>query len=63
MNYYKTLARRAYKSIAYSFPTSPNAETLGVGDFGAWHIDISLIGVGGSDQCRTFMPHVHAAQR
>ena len=45
------------KEIAYSYPTSINAENLGFGDTGCWHLSITYIDIEGSGQCRTFMPH------
>jgi hypothetical protein len=51
------IARKILKDIAFAFPTSENAETLGFADTGCYHIEITYIGVEGSDQCVTFMPH------
>ena len=51
------IARKTLKAISYSYPSSTNAETLGFADTGCYHISITYIGVEGSDQCVTFMPH------
>ena len=51
------IARKILKSIAYCYPTSANAEELGFSDTGCYHVSITYIGVEGSDQCVTFMPH------
>jgi hypothetical protein len=51
------IARKILKEIAFAFPTSTNAETLGFADTGCYHISMTYIGVEGSDQCVTFMPH------
>lgn len=51
------IARKILKDIAYAYPTSENAEKLGFADTGCYHIEITYIGVEGSDQCVTFMPH------
>jgi hypothetical protein len=31
------------KSIGYAYPTSPNAETLGMGKTGCWHLNVSVL--------------------
>jgi hypothetical protein len=46
-----------YKEIAYSFPTSTNAEILGFRDSGCWHVSITYANIEGSGQCKTFLPH------
>jgi|13_taG_2_1085334.scaffolds.fasta_scaffold62044_2 hypothetical protein len=51
------IAQKILKEIAFAFPTSTNAEALGFADTGCYHISITYIGVEGSDQCATFMPH------
>ena len=51
------IADKILKSIAYAYPTSTNAEALGFADTGCYHISMTYIGVEGSDQCITFMPH------
>lgn len=51
------MQNRITKAIAYSFPTSTNAETLGFADTGCWHIELTIWNIEGSDQCRTYMPH------
>ena len=51
------IATKILKSISYSYPTSDNAEALGFADTGCYHISITYIGVEGSDQFTTFMPH------
>ncbi len=51
------MKNRITKAIAYSFPTSPNAETLGFAETGCWHIELTISNIEGSDQCRTYMPH------
>lgn len=48
---------KTYKAIAYSFPTSANAETLGFAATGCWHIEQTYVDIEGSGQCRTFLPH------
>lgn len=45
------------KEIAYSYATSPNAETLGFGKTGCYHVSVTYIDIEGSGQCKTFMPH------
>jgi hypothetical protein len=51
------IARKILKEISYAYPTSENAEKLGFADTGCYHIQITYIGVEGSDQCVSFMPH------
>jgi hypothetical protein len=51
------IARKILKDIRWASPTSENAEKLGFSDTGCHHISITYIGVDGSDQCVTFMPH------
>jgi len=51
------IARKILKDIAYAYPTSENAEKLGFADTGCYYIEITYIGVEGSDQCVTFMPN------
>lgn len=48
---------RAYKSIAYAFPTSENAKTLGFSKTGCWYISVIHTDIEGSGQSRTFLPH------
>lgn len=49
--------RKTYKSIAFSYPGSHNAEKLGFGKTGCWHIEITKLDIEGSGQCATYMPH------
>lgn len=51
------IARKTLKEISFAFPTSTNAETLGFAETGCYHISVTYIGVEGSNQCVTFMPH------
>ena len=51
------IAQKILKEISFAFPTSTNAETLGFADTGCFHISMTYVGVEGSDQCVTFMPH------
>lgn len=48
---------KTYKDISYSYPGSPNAEQLGFGKTGCWHISQTYVDIEGSGQCRTFLPH------
>jgi hypothetical protein len=34
---------RTRKSIGYAYPSSPNAETLGMGKTGCWHLNVSVL--------------------
>lgn len=48
---------KTYKAISYAFPTSTNAELLGFGETGCWHLEQCLIDIEGSGQCATRVPH------
>jgi len=45
------------KSISFSFPTSPNAKTLGFYDTGCWHVEQTALNIEDSGQCKTYLPH------
>ena len=45
------------KEIAYSYPTSPNAKTLGFYKTGCYHVSVTHLDIEGSGQCETFLPH------
>jgi len=51
------IAEKVLKDICFAFPSSTNAKILGFEDVGCWHLSIIYIGIEGSDQCETFMPH------
>lgn len=48
---------RTTKAITFAHPTSPNADRLGFGDTGCWHVSQTYWNIEGSDQCNTFVPH------
>lgn len=48
---------QTFKSIAYSYPSSPNAVQLGFAKAGCWHVSLLHKFIEGSDQCRTVLPH------
>ena len=48
---------KTIKAIAFSYPSSHNAERLGFPMTGCWHISVTYINIEGSEQCITFLPH------
>lgn len=48
---------KTYKSIAYSYASSPTAESLGFYDAGCFSIEIRHHDIEGSGQDETFTPH------
>tara|TARA_Y100000114_G_scaffold155937_1_gene181440 strand:+ start:2072 stop:2377 length:306 start_codon:yes stop_codon:yes gene_type:complete len=52
-----TIAKKILKDIAYAYPTSEAAESLGFAETGCYYVEITYVGIEGSDQCKTFVPH------
>ncbi len=48
---------RITKSIVFAFPTSTNAEALGMSETGCWHISLTSSNIEGSGQACRRLPH------
>lgn len=51
------MASKVFKSIVWAFPTSHNAEHLGFGKEGCWHISLTAVNTEGRMTSNTYMPH------
>ena len=55
--YRTTCALDEVTSIAFAFPTSDNAETLGFEKVGCWYVSQTRHDIEGSGQSCTYLPH------